>query len=105
MSTNITEQYRHAFEDLTSGRYDNFALFGTPSIGVLLVGDRRSHSTLLRAVGRGPLPRALDDAAGQHVHLFLQPGILSGTIPFGRFASPMIPQRLHLLFLHVQKIK
>lgn len=42
MSTNITEQHRHAFEALTSGRYDDFALFscvidGSPGAAVVAV--------------------------------------------------------------------
>ena len=42
MSTNITEQHRHAFEALTSGRYDNFALFscfidGSPGAAIVAV--------------------------------------------------------------------
>ncbi len=40
--TNITEQHRHAFEALTSGRYDNFALFsctvdGLPAAAIVTV--------------------------------------------------------------------
>ena len=31
MSTNITEEHRRAFEALTSGDYDNFALFSCPA--------------------------------------------------------------------------
>ena len=42
MSTHITEQHRHAFEALTSGRYDNFALFscfidGLPGAAIVAV--------------------------------------------------------------------
>lgn len=45
MSTNITEQHRHAFEALTSGRYDNFALFsvfvdGSPGAAIVAVNPR-----------------------------------------------------------------
>ena len=50
MSTNITEQHLHAFEALTSGRYDNFALFncfidGSPG------GQRRHDKPLVAAAG------------------------------------------------------
>jgi len=42
MSTHITERHRHAFEALTSGRYDNFALFsvfidGSPGTAIVAV--------------------------------------------------------------------
>ena len=45
MSTHITEQHRHAFEALTSGRYDNFALFscfidGSPGAAIAAVEPR-----------------------------------------------------------------
>jgi len=45
MSTNITEQHRHAVEALTSGSYDNFALFscvsaGAPGAAIVAVGPR-----------------------------------------------------------------
>ena len=47
MSTHITEQHRHAFEALTSGRYDNFALFscfidGVPGAAIVAVEPHRS---------------------------------------------------------------
>ena len=45
MSTNITEQHRHAFEALTSGRYDYFALFscfvdGASGVAIVAVNPR-----------------------------------------------------------------
>ena len=45
MSTHITEEHRHAFEALTSGRYDNFALFscfidGSPGAAIVAVNPR-----------------------------------------------------------------
>ena len=45
MSTHITEPHRHAFDALTSGRYDNFALFsafvdGSPGAAIVAVNPR-----------------------------------------------------------------
>ena len=42
--TNITEQYRHACQALTSGGYDNFALFscfidGSPAAAIVTVNE------------------------------------------------------------------
>lgn len=42
MSTNITQQHRHAFEALSSGEYENFALFscfldGEPAAAIVSV--------------------------------------------------------------------
>ena len=53
MSTNITEQHRHAFEALTSGRYDNFALFSWFIDG--------SFGAAIVAVN--PRPRVAEEAA------------------------------------------
>ena len=44
MSTNITEQYRHAFLALTSGDYGNFSLFSvfindTPGAAIVAVNE------------------------------------------------------------------
>jgi hypothetical protein len=44
MSTNITRNHRNAFEALTSGRYDNFALFscfvgGEPAVAIVTVNE------------------------------------------------------------------
>ena len=46
MSTNITDQHREAFEALTSGEHDNFALFscfvgGEPASAIVAVNQRR----------------------------------------------------------------
>lgn len=42
MTTNITDAHKHVFEALTSGRYDNFALFscflnGEPAAAIVAV--------------------------------------------------------------------
>ena len=44
-ATNITEAHRHAFDALTSGRYDNFALFSCevdnhPAAAIVIVNQR-----------------------------------------------------------------
>jgi hypothetical protein len=44
MSTNITRTHRDAFEALTSGRYNNFALFscfvgGEPAVAIVTVNE------------------------------------------------------------------
>jgi hypothetical protein len=44
VSTNITRTHRDAFEALTSGRYDNFALFscfanGEPAVAIVTVNE------------------------------------------------------------------
>lgn len=45
MTTHITDAHRHAFQALTSGRYDNFALFschvdGSPAAAIVAVNER-----------------------------------------------------------------
>ena len=42
MSTHITEQHRHAFEALTSGEYDNFALFSWNVAQPIMLRSARS---------------------------------------------------------------
>lgn len=44
MTTHITDAHRHAFQALTSGRYDNFALFscrvdGSPATAIVTVNE------------------------------------------------------------------
>lgn len=44
MTTNITDAHRHAFEALTSGQYNNFALFscavdGAPAAAIVAVNE------------------------------------------------------------------
>ena len=44
MATNITEAHRHAFKALTSGTYNNFALFschvdGAPAAAIVAVNE------------------------------------------------------------------
>ena len=46
MTTNITEEHRRAFEALTSGRYDNLAVFscevdGSPAAAIVTVDAYR----------------------------------------------------------------
>lgn len=44
MTTNITPQHREAFKALTSGQYDNFALFscfvcGEPAVAIVAISE------------------------------------------------------------------
>ena len=57
MATNITEAHRHAFKALTSGTYNNFALFschvdGSPAAAIVAVNECHPRTT-----GRSPSTR------------------------------------------------
>lgn len=52
MSTNITSKHRRAFEALTSGEFDNFALFscfvnGEPTSAIVLIEHTAKDYTII----------------------------------------------------------